>query len=71
MSNIKKCVCGNEIDFNFKSQGQYCWKIGRTFFCSYSCYSKAFDKKYNKTSNKIEEHDKYQINQRTHRRSLW
>jgi len=44
--NIHHCAnCGKEIDFEFKSKANWGWKIGKNIFCSYSCYSKAFEAK--------------------------
>lgn len=48
--NIKTCSCC-EKKFNLVgSVNEYSWKLDGDIFCSYSCYSKVFDSKYQASS---------------------
>lgn len=47
--NLHHCArCNKEIDFELKSKEIWGWKIGKSIFCSYSCYSKTFDERKKK-----------------------
>lgn len=47
INNFAKCgCCGKKIDTQFINLGDYKWKLDGKYYCSYSCYSKEFGKKY-------------------------
>ena len=41
-----KCSCCDKVFPLPCSTKEYKWKLDNEFYCSYSCYSKEFDKKY-------------------------
>ena len=44
-----KCDCC-EKEFNVENKKTYKWQLDNEFFCSYKCYSKVFDSKYQASS---------------------
>lgn len=46
MGTIYKCqCCGEEFELPC-SKKQWKWKISKELYCSFKCYSKVFDSKY-------------------------
>lgn len=45
--DIDICACcGKMIDLTFRNRKDWAWKLNGKRYCSYSCYSKEFDKNY-------------------------
>lgn len=42
--NICPC-CNKQFDITFMNRKEYAWRIKETLYCSYTCYSKEFDKR--------------------------
>ena len=38
-------ICNKKVDTTFKNKYDWGWRLDNVLYCSYSCYSKAFDKK--------------------------
>ena len=46
---VLKCSCC-ENEFKIENKTTYKWKLGKEYYCSYKCYSKVFDSKYQASS---------------------
>lgn len=50
MAKVIECACCKKIKPLECAVKDYKWKLDGEFYCSYSCYSKVFDSKYQASS---------------------